>query len=135
MTRNELARSFRHLAQSDDRGAALFSSAVPLSRRAEPWREALVGLAERLEQPVAINVCGVARAQELLTDGTGPLYSSLSGMSIGEAVWWVADGLQFCPPHAWGCPVIMKLDPEHVAWTCRRCGTIATTADPAVRPA
>jgi hypothetical protein len=135
MTRHELARSLRRVADSGNRRRALFSSAVPLSRGVEPWREALVGLASRLEQPVAVNVCGVARARELLTDGAGPLYSSLSGMSIGEAVWWVADGLQLCPPHAWGCPVIMKLDPEHVTWTCGRCGTMATTGDPAVRPA
>jgi hypothetical protein len=45
------------------------------------------------------------------------------------------DGLQPCPPHAWGCPVIMKVDPEHVAWTCGRCGAITLTQDLAVRPA
>jgi len=32
--------------------------------------------------------------------------------------------LILCPPHRWGCPVIMKLDPEHVAWTCGRCGLV-----------
>jgi hypothetical protein len=42
--------------------------------------------------------------------------------------------LSVCPPHRWGCPVIMKLDPEHVAWTCGWCGLVATTDDPAVRP-
>ena len=42
---------------------------------------------------------------------------------------------QECPPHAWGSPVIMKRDPEHVAWTCGRCGEIAFTDDLAVRPA
>jgi len=31
-----------------------------------------------------------------------------------------------CPPHAWGCPVVMKLDPRSVAWTCAGCGAIAT---------
>jgi hypothetical protein len=40
-----------------------------------------------------------------------------------------------CPPHEWGCPVIMELDPEHVAWTCARCGAIATSDDRSVRPA
>ena len=70
-----------------------------------------------------------------MTDRLGPLYSCLSGMAIEDAVWWVADGFQLCPPHRWGCPVIMKLDPEHVAWTCGRCGAIATTDDPSVRPA
>ena len=40
-----------------------------------------------------------------------------------------------CPPHRWGCPVIMKLDPEHFAWTCGRCGLVATSDDLGVRPA
>jgi hypothetical protein len=31
-----------------------------------------------------------------------------------------------CPPHAWGCPVVMKLDPRSVAWTCAGCGAIIT---------
>jgi hypothetical protein len=33
-----------------------------------------------------------------------------------------------CPPHRWGCPVVMKVDPRSVAWTCGSCGAIATTA-------
>ena len=37
--------------------------------------------------------------------------------------------LILCPPHRWGCPVIMKLDPEHVAWTWGRCGLLATSDD------
>jgi len=39
-----------------------------------------------------------------------------------------------CPPHRWGCPVVMKLDPEHVAWICGRCGLVATSDDLGVRP-
>jgi hypothetical protein len=31
-----------------------------------------------------------------------------------------------CPPHAWGCPVVMKVDPRSVAWTCAHCGAIVT---------
>jgi len=40
-----------------------------------------------------------------------------------------------CPSLRWGCPVIMELDPEHVAWTCGRCGLVATSDDLGVRPA
>ena len=29
--------------------------------------------------------------------------------------------------HIWACPVIMKTDPAHVAWTCARCGALAIT--------
>jgi hypothetical protein len=43
--------------------------------------------------------------------------------------------LRLCPPHRWGCPVIMKLDPEHVAWTCAWCGEVAKSDDVGVRPA
>jgi hypothetical protein len=35
---------------------------------------------------------------------------------------------QTCRLHAWACPVIMKTDPDHVAWTCACCGALAVTA-------
>ncbi len=73
------------------RDALICSTVRP---RVGPWRDALIGLAERLEQPAAVSVCGIARARQLLTDGTGPLYSPVSGSSLGEAVWWVADGME-----------------------------------------
>jgi hypothetical protein len=58
------------------------------------WREALLGIAERLERPVAVNPCGVARVMLLLTDGNGPLYQRLTGWSLADEVWWIADGLE-----------------------------------------
>lgn len=39
-----------------------------------------------------------------------------------------------CPPHGWACPVLMKLDPQSVAWTCKRCGAIVRTPVGAPRP-
>lgn len=33
---------------------------------------------------------------------------------------------QACRIHAWVCPVIMKTDPDRVAWTCARCGAVCT---------
>lgn len=57
-------------------------------------REALLGLADRLEDPTPVNPCGVARALVLLSDGGGPLYNRCSQRAMGDAVWWVADGLQ-----------------------------------------
>jgi hypothetical protein len=134
--RRRVARSLREVVKAAERPAgALLSSAIPVSRRAViPWREGLLGLAERLERPEPVNPCGVARALVLLTDGDGPLYSPRAVRSMGDAVWRIADGLRPCPPHDWGCPVIMKLDPEHVAWTCGRCGAIATSEDTRERP-
>jgi hypothetical protein len=70
---------------------------VPICRDAVvPWREAILGLAERLERPQPVNPRGVARVAVLLTDGTSAFYNPAAERSIGEAVWWVADGLQ--PP-------------------------------------
>lgn len=132
--RRRIARALRALVNRADR-PQLLTSAVPVSRRAVvPSREGLLGLADRLERPDPVNPCGVARALVLLTDGSGPLYERGAPGSVSDAVWWIADGLRPCPPHDWGCPVLMKLDPEHVAWTCARCGAIATSDDGAQRP-
>ena len=135
-TRRRLAHSLRGaVADADAPYAVVFYSAVPVCRRAvAPWREGLLGLADRLEHAETLNPCGVARVGVLLTDGAGPLYNPAAERRIDQMVWWVADGLQPCPPHAWASPLITKLDPEHTTWTCRRCGAIATTDDPVVRP-
>jgi hypothetical protein len=136
-TRAQLARSLRRVVSDvEDPTPLALSSKVPVRRHSvEPWREGLLGLAERLEQPRPVNPCGVARALILLTDGASPLYNSRSAESMSDLLWWVVDGLQPCPPHEWSCPKVMKLDPEHVAWTCKRCGTIATSDQAAVGPA
>jgi hypothetical protein len=134
--RRRLGRSLRRsVAEAESPRLALFSPTVPLPRDIVlPLREALLGLAERLEQPGPVNPCGVARVILLLTDGQGPLYNRGSERSLSDAVWWIADGLQLCPPHAWGCPVRTELDPDRVCWTCARCGVLAYTRQ-AVRPA
>jgi hypothetical protein len=135
--RRRLARSLREaVADTDPSRAPRLGSAVPVYRaEVASWAQGLLGLAETLERSGPANPCGVARTLALISDGTGPLFNPASEGSLGEMVWWVADGLQPCPPHAWASPVIMKLDPEHVAWTCGRCGAIALSDDLAVRPA
>jgi hypothetical protein len=94
-TRRQLARSLRARVNDAQRPAApRMSAAVPLSRRVVlRWRESLLGLAERLERPDPVNPCGVARVLVLLTDGTGPLYNPGAADRMGDAVWWIADGL------------------------------------------
>ena len=113
-TRRRVAHALRSTAAHSRRRArpAPLCSAVPLRPGVEQWAEALIGLAERLEQPVAVNACGLARALQFLTDGTGPLYNPASPVPVGTSIWHVADGLELCPPHAWGCPVTMKVDPD-----------------------
>lgn len=135
LTRHELGLALRRVIMNAELPGASLSRAAVRHSDVASCREGLLGLAERLEGPGEVNPCGVARARLLLTDRMGPLYSGLSGVSLGEAVWWIADGLGVCPPHRWSCPVIMKLDPAHVAWTCGRCGLIATSDDRSVRPA
>ena len=90
-TRRGLVRSLRRIvAEAEGPPATALGAAVPICRDAVlMWREGLLGLADRLGQPVPVNPCGVARLLALL---------------------------------------------EHVAWTCGRCGAIALTDDPAVRP-
>jgi hypothetical protein len=60
------------------------------------WREGLLGLADRLEDPV-VGAAGVARARVVLSDGAGPLYNVYPARSLGEAIWWIADGLDADP--------------------------------------
>src|SRR5262249_20700789 len=75
----------------------VLSAAVPVRRPSVlAWREALLGLAERLEAPVPLDPCGVARALVLLTDEDGPFYDAGADRSMGDAVWWTAGGLQRC---------------------------------------
>ena len=111
-------------------------SRVPVSRGAViPLREGLIGLAERLESTARVNPRGVARALDLVTDGTSPLFTaSREHDQLIEALWEIVDALNLCPPHAWSCPVIMKLDPEFVAWTCAHCGTTAKSPGPPPGP-
>jgi hypothetical protein len=98
-SRRRLARSLRARVKDAERPAApRMSAAVPPSRRAVlPWRESLLGVAERLESPVPVNPCGVARVLLLLTDGVGPLYNPEAAERMGDLVWWIADGLALDP--------------------------------------
>jgi hypothetical protein len=94
--RRRVARSLRGVVRAASQPAGgLLGSAIPVSRGAVlAWHQGLLGLAERLERPGPVNPCGVARAVILLTDGVGPLYDRGAALSMGEAVWWIADGLQ-----------------------------------------
>lgn len=135
--RRRVARSIRRLADyAIAPPSMVLTSTAPINRaEIRRCREGLLGIAERLEREGPVNPCGVARAVVLLGDGDGPVYCRSPERSLDDALWWIADGLQPCPPHAWDCPVIMKLDPDHVAWTCKRCGAIGISDDPSARPA
>ena len=95
-TRRRVAASLRRLVRNAELpAAARLGSAVPVCRSSVlRWREGLLGLAERLDGPAPVNPCGVARALVLLTDGGSPFYNPHEAQQMGQAVWWVADGLQ-----------------------------------------
>lgn len=83
------------VAEAEDPRGPSISAAVPVRRRVVlSWREGLLGLAERLEAPDPISATAVARALMLLCDGAGPLYQDDTERSLGEAIWWIADGMQ-----------------------------------------
>ncbi len=98
--RRDLADSLRRVvAGARSPRSEWLSASVPVARDAVlASGEALLGLAERLEKGPA-GACGVARARILLSDGAGPLYNRAPERSLTEAVWWIADGLQQCPPY------------------------------------
>jgi hypothetical protein len=135
LTRHELALSIRRIVLNAECAAAASPDAPAGAAAILATRAGLLGLAERLEDGKPVHPGGVERARTLLSDPRGPLYRGDPEHSLIEMIWWIADGLGLCPPHQWSCPVIMKADPEHVAWTCGRCGHIAVTDDAAVRPA
>jgi hypothetical protein len=100
--RRRLARSLRARVKVAEGPVAIqITAAVPLSRGAVlPWREGLLGMAERLERDDPVNPAGVARVLVLLTDGTGPLYNPAAVERMGDAMWWIADGLALDPDEA-----------------------------------
>lgn len=95
-TRLELARSLRDVVAKAHRPhSVLFDASVPvLGASVRTCESALLELAERLERPGPLNPRGLARVMVLLTDPGGPLYSEMPTRGLGDALWWIADGLQ-----------------------------------------
>jgi hypothetical protein len=70
------------------------TAVVPVSREAVVRRrEGLLGLADAIEHSERARACGVARALELITDPSGPLFNPAQSHLLGPAIWGVADGL------------------------------------------
>jgi hypothetical protein len=95
-SRRKLAGSLREVvdAAENPRAEALGSAALVDRQAVLGWRGGLLGLAERLERPGPVSPCGIARGVTLVSDGVGPLYNPASERPLGEAIWWVADGLE-----------------------------------------
>jgi hypothetical protein len=93
--RRDAARSLREVVvAAENPRAELLSSTALLERDVVvPSRDGLMGLAARLEHSGPVGPCGVARARVLVSDGMGPLYNPHSERSLGEAISWIAAGL------------------------------------------
>lgn len=132
-TRVRLARSLREAIDdaSPPNRENRDRDAVGLSTRR---RYGLLGIADWLEHADEVNILALRRAETLVAEVSTRSSSREGDALLGELIWWVADGMQVCPPHEWGCPVITKLDPDHTTWTCRRCGHVAVGHEPDQRP-
>ncbi len=93
--RRDIARSLREVVAFAENPRAEWLGSTALLNRdvVVPSRDGLMGLVERLEQSGPVGPCGVARARALTSDAMGPLYNPASERSMGEAISWVADGL------------------------------------------
>jgi hypothetical protein len=95
-TRQRLARSLRGIVAYADRveGRPLFSAVVIDRAAVRADREAILGLAERLEAEDPTNPRGIVLARRLLTDGIdSPLYNPRCGRTVAAAVWEISDAL------------------------------------------
>jgi hypothetical protein len=94
-SRRRVARALRRtVIQAHDHRVHGYSSIVPISRKAVvQCSQGLLGVADAIEQFDRVNACGMARALELITDGTGPLYNPATAYLLGTAVWSISDGL------------------------------------------
>lgn len=95
-SRQRLARSLRGIVAYADRveGRPLFSAVVVDRAAVRADREAILGLAERLEAEDPVNPRGIVLARRLLTDGIdSPLYNRRCGRTVAAAIWEVSDAL------------------------------------------
>jgi hypothetical protein len=94
--RQLVARDLRGVVEFVDRAASgRLISAVVIERAAvRAGREAILGLAERLEGTGPVTPRGMALVRMLLTDGvSSPLFNPGCGLSVAQAVWEIADVL------------------------------------------
>jgi hypothetical protein len=59
---------------------------------------------------------------------------STNGTAVAPRARVASHFARACPPHSWDCPVVMKLDPRFIAWTCAKCGEITTVPVGPTRP-
>jgi hypothetical protein len=98
--RQGVARNLRGLVDYVDTvGSRVVISAVVIDRAAvNAGREAILGLAERLEGSAPATAGGIVRVRRLLADGRSPFYNPDCERTVAEAIWDVVDELGTDPP-------------------------------------
>jgi hypothetical protein len=99
-TRHQTARGLRRIVGYADRlGSRPNFSAVMIERAAViAGRQAILGLAERLDGAAQVSPRGVALARQLLSDGLSPLFNRHAERSVIQAIWEVEDALEADAP-------------------------------------
>ena len=91
-----VARSLRRIVEHVDAvGGGPDLSAILVDRGAvRASRQAILGLADRLDRAGDVSSRGMVLVADLLTDGaTSPLYAAGDGRALAEAIWGISDAL------------------------------------------
>jgi hypothetical protein len=95
-TRQRHARNLRRIVAYADRieRRPPFSAVVIVPAAVRADREAILGLAERLEAADPVNPRGIVLVARFLTDGIdSPLHNARCTRTVAEAVWEISDAL------------------------------------------
>ena len=95
-TRRRIANQLRAVvdyADENDSPSPRLSAVMIEPAAVRGGREAILGLAERLQSTAPLSARGVVLARALLTDGHGPLFNPSSERTVVEAVFDVQDAL------------------------------------------
>jgi len=93
-SRQHLATSLERLVNEAQRSVPARAVVVPLPRRAiSEAQTSLISIATRLRDERPVYARGMALLSRLLGDGSGPMYKSHAGGSLGHAVGAIAAAL------------------------------------------
>jgi hypothetical protein len=95
-TRQQIARQLRSVVEYVDRRdpRPIITAVVIEPAAVRAGRNAILGLAHRLEVGDPVQPRGIVLARRLLTDGSGPMFNRGSGRTVTEAIWEVVDALE-----------------------------------------
>jgi hypothetical protein len=93
-SRQQLATSLERLVKEAQRSVSPRAVAVPLPRREiSEAQTSIFSIATRLRDERPVYARGMALLSRLLSDGSGPMYNSHAGGSLGHAVGAIAAAL------------------------------------------